>query len=75
MSCGCVVVTAIIVVIILKLADKVRKQFKIPPLPYLEDTWWGPRDKSEEDTSIKPFTISIPDEVKKTTQILNLLLE
>jgi juvenile hormone epoxide hydrolase len=63
MSCGCVVVTAIIVVIILKLADKVRKQFKIPPLPYLEDTWWGPRDKSEEDTSIKPFTISIPDEV------------
>ncbi|XP_068892776.1 juvenile hormone epoxide hydrolase 2-like [Tenebrio molitor] len=63
MGCGCLAVTAIIIIVILKLADKVRKPFKIPPLPYLEDTWWGPPDKSEEDTSIKPFTISVPDEV------------
>jgi hypothetical protein len=65
MGCGCLEVTAIIIIVILKLVDKVRKLFKIPPLPYLEDTWWGSRDKSEEDTSIKPFTISVPDEVKK----------
>ncbi|KAJ3635157.1 hypothetical protein MTP99_008087 [Tenebrio molitor] len=63
MGCGCLAVTAIILIVILKLVDEVRKLFKIPPLPYLEDTWWGPRDKSEEDTSIKPFTISVPEEV------------
>jgi hypothetical protein len=68
MGCGCLAVTAIILIVILKLVDEVRKLFKIPPLPYLEDTWWGPRDKSEEDTSIKPFTISVPEEVKKNTK-------
>jgi hypothetical protein len=75
MGWGCVVVAAIIVIVILKLVDKVRKLFKIPPLPYLEDTWWGPRDKSEEDTAIKPFTINVPDEVKRLLQNLHLFLE
>ncbi|RZC34647.1 juvenile hormone epoxide hydrolase-like protein, partial [Asbolus verrucosus] len=52
-----------IVIIVLKVVDKFRQLFKIPPLPYLEDTWWGPRNKSEEDESIKPFTINVSDEI------------
>ncbi|XP_044270184.1 juvenile hormone epoxide hydrolase 2-like [Tribolium madens] len=63
MGCGCVILTAIAVIFILKFVNKIKRFFKIPTVPYLEETWWGPRDKSEEDTSIQPFTVKVPDEV------------
>ncbi|KAJ3662799.1 hypothetical protein Zmor_007126 [Zophobas morio] len=68
MGCCCVIITAIAVIILLKLVNKIRKLFKIPAVPYLEETWWGPRDKSEEDDSIKSFTIKISDEVIEDLQ-------
>lgn len=50
------------------LAFEIYLLYKIPPLPILEDTWWGPGDgnSSEEDTSIKPFKINIPEKVSLT---------
>lgn len=63
MGCGCVVITAIVVIFILKFVHKIKQLFKTPEIPYLENTWWGSRPESEEDTSIKPFTVQVPDEV------------
>lgn len=37
--------------------------FEIPPLPKLENTWWGPGESGEDDTAIRPFKVNVPDEV------------
>lgn len=37
--------------------------FSVPPLPELEETWWGP--KGDVDTAIRPFKINISEEVRK----------
>lgn len=42
---------------------QVSSLYEVPPLPRLEDTWWGPRHPYKEETEIKPFKINISDEV------------
>ncbi|XP_030766077.1 juvenile hormone epoxide hydrolase 1-like [Sitophilus oryzae] len=39
------------------------KSSKIPPVPTIEETWWGPGSPKKEDATIKPFKINVPDEV------------
>lgn len=40
------------------------KLFREPEMPCLpQNPWWGEGKPQEEDTSIRPFTINIPDEV------------
>lgn len=41
----------------------------VPEKPILEETWWGPDSEKtlENDTSIKPFKISIPNEVSTSS--------
>ncbi|KAK4316994.1 hypothetical protein Pmani_011895 [Petrolisthes manimaculis] len=45
-----------------------------PPLPHLHpDPWWAPGHPKPEDTSIRKFTINIPQEaVDDLTTLLNL---
>ncbi|XP_060535315.1 juvenile hormone epoxide hydrolase 1-like [Cylas formicarius] len=38
---------------------------KVPPVPHLEDTWWGPGKPTKEDIAVKPFKINVPIEVIK----------
>lgn len=47
--------------------------YDIPPLPELKETWWGPGDakSAKLDTTIKPFKISVPDEVSLKSIKLN----
>lgn len=61
----CRVIAAIIFAIIAVVVYKkiVATFYEIPPVPELHDTWWGPREPSKEDTEIRPFKISVPDEV------------
>ncbi|KAJ8938570.1 hypothetical protein NQ314_011429 [Rhamnusium bicolor] len=47
---------------------QVKTIFEVPPLPKLEDTWWGPRAPSREDTAIKPFKINVSDQILKDLQ-------
>ncbi|KAJ8938571.1 hypothetical protein NQ314_011430 [Rhamnusium bicolor] len=69
MTTVCVIGLVGLVTSIYFLYLKVKSIFyKIPPHPKLEDTWWGPRDQSKEDSSIKPFKINISDEVLKDLQ-------
>ncbi|XP_044760197.1 juvenile hormone epoxide hydrolase 1-like [Coccinella septempunctata] len=42
---------------------KISGIFNIPPIPKLEDTWWGPGGKDVDDVTIRPFKIAVPDEV------------
>lgn len=46
-----------------------KSLFEVPPLPQLEDTWWGPRDPSKEDTEIRPFKINVSDEVSNVSPL------
>ncbi|KAK9882413.1 hypothetical protein WA026_020935 [Henosepilachna vigintioctopunctata] len=39
--------------------------FEVPPVPKLEEIWWGPNPNGKQDTEIIPFKINIPDEVLK----------
>lgn len=54
------VLTAILSVIVYL---QVKSLYEVPPLPRLENTWWGPRDASKEDTEIRPFKLNISDGV------------
>nr|ARE68677.1 juvenile hormone epoxide hydrolase [Epicauta chinensis] len=47
----------------------IHQLLQVPPLPQLEDVWWGPRDATKEDTSIKPFKINVSDEVLKDLKL------
>ncbi|CAH1183113.1 unnamed protein product [Phaedon cochleariae] len=43
---------------------KVRPLLEVPPIPKIEETWWGPGQPGKSvDTSIRPFKINVPDEV------------
>jgi juvenile hormone epoxide hydrolase len=53
----------VFVIITVFIAYQISKLYETPPIPKLEDTWWGPRDPSKEDTSIQPFKIDISDSV------------
>jgi juvenile hormone epoxide hydrolase len=58
----------VFVIITVFIAYQISKLYETPPIPKLEDTWWGPRDPSKEDTSIQPFKIDISDSVLKDLQ-------
>ncbi|XP_018570501.1 juvenile hormone epoxide hydrolase 1 [Anoplophora glabripennis] len=66
----CRIVTAVIFAIVAAVIYRkvVNVLYEIPPLPNLEDTWWGPREPSKEDTEIRPFKISVSDNVLKDLQ-------
>ncbi|KAI4471872.1 epoxide hydrolase 1-related [Holotrichia oblita] len=55
-----VIVTISIVLIGIKIHDLL---FQEPPLPVLENVWWGPGAESKVDTSIRPFKINVPQKV------------
>lgn len=42
---------------------KFKSALKVPPLPELKDTYWGPGEPKNDDTAIKPFKISISEKV------------
>ncbi|KAK9732161.1 Epoxide hydrolase N terminus [Popillia japonica] len=42
---------------------KINSLLEVPPMPVLEETWWGPGQPKKVDTSIRPFKIDIPDKV------------
>lgn len=42
---------------------KVPNVFKPPPLPTIEETWWGKGAPSTEDTSIRSFQVNVSNEV------------
>ncbi|XP_044269723.1 juvenile hormone epoxide hydrolase 1-like [Tribolium madens] len=46
----------------------IGKYLLTPTIPTLENTWWGSRDPTTEDTSIKPFKINISEEVLQDLQ-------
>ncbi|XP_030760517.1 juvenile hormone epoxide hydrolase 1-like [Sitophilus oryzae] len=35
----------------------------VPPLPQVENTWWGPGSSRKDDVAVRPFKIDIPEEV------------
>jgi hypothetical protein len=53
----------VLAIITVFIAYQISKLYETPPIPNLEDTWWGPRDSSKEDTSIQPFKIDVSDTV------------
>ncbi|XP_023310063.1 juvenile hormone epoxide hydrolase 1-like isoform X2 [Anoplophora glabripennis] len=63
-----VLVIASIGVVLVGIYLKGKSLFEVPPLPQLEDTWWGPRDPSKEDGEIRPFKINVSDEILKDLQ-------
>lgn len=46
---------------------KIKSLYDIPPLPPIEDTWWGPEDRSSVSTEIQPFKINFPEKVGTQT--------
>lgn len=53
---------------------KVHKAlFEVPPLPKIEETWWGPGKPGKIDTSIRPFKINISEEVNWVERFLVLV--
>ncbi|KAI4471855.1 epoxide hydrolase 1-related [Holotrichia oblita] len=42
---------------------KINSLLEVPPMPVLEETWWGPGQAKKVDTSIRPFKIDIPEKV------------
>ncbi|EFA00566.1 Juvenile hormone epoxide hydrolase 1-like Protein [Tribolium castaneum] len=62
------IIKLVLVIITVLTAYQISKLFETPPVPKLENTWWGPRDPSKEDTAIKPFKINVSDEVLKDLQ-------
>lgn len=59
-----VLIHASVAVLIVGVYMKTKSLFEVPPLPQLEDVWWGPRDPSQENTEIRPFKIDVSDEVR-----------
>lgn len=47
--------------------------FHVPPLPVIkEERWWGPgKPYANEDTSIKPFSINVSEEVSNLFFLFN----
>lgn len=45
---------------------QINSLLEVPPVPKLEEVWWGPGGRpAEEDTAIKPFKINVPNEVSE----------
>lgn len=42
---------------------KIKPMFGYPEKPHVGDIWWGPGDPSTTDTNIKPFKITVSDDV------------
>ncbi|XP_018570554.1 juvenile hormone epoxide hydrolase 1-like [Anoplophora glabripennis] len=63
-----VLVTWSIAIVLVAVYMKGKVLFEVPPLPQLEETWWGPRDPSKGDTEIRPFKINVSDEALKDLQ-------
>lgn len=42
---------------------KIKSLYEVPPLPPIEDTWWGPKDRSSVSSEIQTFKISFPEKV------------
>ncbi|KAJ8925185.1 hypothetical protein NQ315_001370 [Exocentrus adspersus] len=61
---GVIAITSIIVVSV-AIFLQVRTLYEVPPLPEIEETWWGPREPSKEDTEIREFKINVSNEVLK----------
>lgn len=59
------IIKLVFLIVTVLTAYQISKLFDTPPVPKLENTWWGPRDPSKEDTSIKPFKINVSDEVSR----------
>ncbi|RZC34646.1 juvenile hormone epoxide hydrolase-like protein [Asbolus verrucosus] len=53
----------IITVLISWIGYKVNNIIKPPPLPRLEETWWGNGDPWRTDKSIRPFRVNISDKI------------
>lgn len=64
MGIGSIVTILILVVSVPIGFVKYSGIFEIPQVPTLEDTWWGPENKGGDDVRIRPFQISVPDEVR-----------
>lgn len=55
---------SLIILTIALVGYKLTGLFEKPPLPKLNNQWWGPGDKSKENTAIRPYKIEFPDEVR-----------
>nr|AMR44689.1 juvenile hormone epoxide hydrolase [Mylabris cichorii] len=61
------VVLFLVLVIILALVVEFLRQWwvkitEIPQIPKLKDVWWTDQDPAQEDSTIQPFKIHVPDE-------------
>lgn len=42
---------------------KIKKYLQVPPVPKVEEIWWGSGKAVNEEAAIEPFKINIADEV------------
>lgn len=65
MACCCsgTICAAVIIGILGLVYIKLKKLLKVPPVPKLEETWWGSGKSGDENDSVEPFKINISDEV------------
>ncbi|KAK9732159.1 alpha/beta hydrolase fold [Popillia japonica] len=54
---------AISAILTILIGLKINSLLEVPPMPVLEETWWGQGQAKKVDTSIRPFKIDIPDKV------------
>ncbi|XP_045464544.1 juvenile hormone epoxide hydrolase 1-like isoform X1 [Harmonia axyridis] len=57
------IISLLVLVVSIPIGIKFVSFFDVPPVPKLEETWWGPGTKGSEDVGIRPFKITVPDEV------------
>lgn len=57
------ILKTVIVLVGVFLSIKSKSYFNAPPLPKIEETWWGPGAPKQEDTTVRPFKIKVSDEV------------
>lgn len=67
---SCAVCTAVVTIALIVLGVKLKKFWDkfwyIPPIPQLQEKWWGSGEAKTVDETIKPFKISISQEVHKS---------
>lgn len=64
MASACVVLFSVLIGSLILLLKKIRDYlYRIPPVPQLSNTWWGPGEPVGEDDSVRPFKINISDDV------------
>lgn len=52
---------------------KIKYLFDVPPPPVIEDTWWGPKDRSSVSSEIQTFQINFPEKVSITILFIQYL--